>query len=63
VRRAAQRLLLAQNAGLPDGTFSNQKSQFVYIYEGLCVENVGKFYGHLVYFMAIWYVVEFLWYV
>jgi hypothetical protein len=27
--------------GLPDGAFSNQKSQFGYILEGLGMENVG----------------------
>jgi hypothetical protein len=56
--------------GLPDGMFSDQKSQIVYILESLGLENVGTytyimviwyilwpfgiFYGHLVYFMAIW---------
>jgi hypothetical protein len=43
-------------AGLPDGTFSNQSSHFGYILEGLGVENFGKFYGHLIYFIAIWYI-------
>jgi hypothetical protein len=32
---------------LPDGIFSNQKSQFGYILEGLGIENAGIF-------MAIW---------
>jgi hypothetical protein len=44
--------------GLPDGLFSNQKSQFGKILEGLILENVvpfGIFYGHLGYFMTIWY--------
>jgi hypothetical protein len=49
-------------AGLPDGSFSNQKSQFGQILEGLTIENDGLFYGHLeymycghlVYFMAMW---------
>jgi hypothetical protein len=27
--------------GLPDGKFSNQKSKFGYILEGLVIENVG----------------------
>jgi hypothetical protein len=31
---------------LPDGLFSNQKSQFGYILEGL---EIGIFYGHLEY--------------
>jgi hypothetical protein len=39
-------------AGLPDGLFSNQKSQFGYILEGLAMENLGIFYDHLVYFTA-----------
>jgi hypothetical protein len=42
-------------AGLPDGIFPNQKSQFGKILEGLRMENVGIFYGHLVNFTAIWY--------
>jgi hypothetical protein len=33
-------------AGLPDGLFSYQKSQFGYILEGLGMEKVGKFFGH-----------------
>jgi hypothetical protein len=40
-------------AGLPDGTFSNKKSKFEHILEGLTVEDVGIFYWHLYYFMAI----------
>jgi hypothetical protein len=38
---------------LPDGLFSNQKSQFEYILEGLAMENLGIFYHHLVCFSAI----------
>jgi hypothetical protein len=41
-------------AGLPDGLFSNQKSQFGWFWEDLRLENVDIFYGHLEYFMAIW---------
>jgi hypothetical protein len=41
--------------GLPDGIFSKQKSQFGYILEWLALKDVGKFYGHLVYFTAISY--------
>jgi hypothetical protein len=37
---------------LPDGLFSNQKSQFGLILEGLARENLGIFFGHLVYFTA-----------
>jgi hypothetical protein len=40
--------------GLPDGLFSNQKSKFGYIWEGLAMEDVGIFYGLLSYFMEIW---------
>jgi hypothetical protein len=40
-------------SGLPDGLFSNQKSQFGYILEGLAMEDVGIFYVHLAYFMPI----------
>jgi hypothetical protein len=39
--------------GLPDGLFSNQKSQFGLILQGLAMENLGIFYDHLVYFTAI----------
>jgi hypothetical protein len=40
---------------VPDGLFSNQKSQFGKILEGLRKENVGIFYDNLEYFTAIWY--------
>jgi hypothetical protein len=33
--------------GLPDGLFSNQKSQFGKKILGLRLENVAIFYGHL----------------
>jgi hypothetical protein len=33
---------------LPDGLFSNQKFKFGEILEGLAMEDVGIFYGHLV---------------
>jgi hypothetical protein len=36
--------------------FANQISLFVYILEGLGVENVGIFYGHWVYFVVFWYI-------
>jgi hypothetical protein len=45
----------ARREGLPDGIFSNQKSQFGKIFEGLAMENVGAFYDHLVHVTAIWY--------
>jgi hypothetical protein len=38
---------------LPDGLFSNQKSQFGLILDGLAMENLGIFCDHLVYFTAI----------
>jgi hypothetical protein len=50
---------------LPDGIFSNQKSQFGPILEGLASCNgsyrcilwqFGILYGYLVYFVAIWYI-------
>jgi hypothetical protein len=40
-------------SGMPDGLFSNQKSQFGKILEGPAMQNVVIFYVHLVYFMAI----------
>jgi hypothetical protein len=44
----------SSRAGLPDGIFSNQKSQFGKILEGLAMELVGLFDSHLVYSSAIW---------
>jgi hypothetical protein len=38
---------------LPDGLFSNQKSQFGQILEGLAKEKLCLFYDHLVYLNAI----------
>jgi hypothetical protein len=37
---------------MPDGLFSNQKSQFGWILEGLAMEKVGIFYVYLVYSTA-----------
>jgi hypothetical protein len=42
--------------GLPDGIFSNQKSTFLYILEGLALGNFGIYHGYLVYFMSICYI-------
>jgi hypothetical protein len=42
-------------AGLPDGLFSNQKSQFWLNLEGLRMGNVVILYHQLEYFTAIWY--------
>jgi hypothetical protein len=41
---------------LPDGIFSNQKYHFGLILEGLAMEDVGIFYGHLVYITVILYI-------
>jgi hypothetical protein len=46
--------------GLPDGFFSNQKSQFESNLEGLGIENAVTFYDHLEYFTAIWYIYNLL---
>jgi hypothetical protein len=47
---------LDRRTGLPDGKFSNQKSQFGDILEGLGMVNVAIFYGPLVYLMFNWYI-------
>jgi hypothetical protein len=44
-------------SGLPDGLFSNQKSKFGKILEGLAMEDVGILYGHLVHFTVFCYIV------
>jgi hypothetical protein len=36
--------------------FQTKKLQFGEILEGLAIEDVGIFCGHLVYFVAIWYI-------
>jgi hypothetical protein len=41
---------------LPDAFFSNQKSKFGLILEGLAMEDVGIFYGHLVDFTVFCYI-------
>jgi hypothetical protein len=41
--------------GLPDGTFSSQKSHLGLIFEGLAMEDFGIFYDHLEYLMVVWY--------
>jgi hypothetical protein len=43
-------------SGLPDGLFSNQKSKFGQILEGLAMEDVGIFYGHLVHFTVFCFI-------
>jgi hypothetical protein len=47
---------LLLTSGLPDCIFSNQKSQFWEILEGLAIGGVVILYDHLVYFTAIWYI-------
>jgi hypothetical protein len=47
--------LLSYPSVLPDGIFSNQKCQFGQIFECLAMKDVGEFYGHFVYFTAMWY--------
>jgi hypothetical protein len=34
------------------------KKQFGYILEGLGIENAGELFGHLVYFTAIYYILN-----
>jgi hypothetical protein len=41
---------------LPGGLFSNQKSQFGQILDGLVMEDVVIFYGHLVHFTVFYYI-------
>jgi hypothetical protein len=51
------RLLFFQRdpkTGVPDGLFSNQKSRFGKILEGLRLKIVDVFYGHWEYFKEIW---------
>jgi hypothetical protein len=46
-------------SGLPDGVFSNQKSQFAKILEGLAMKDVGVGIK-----MAIWYILHMvIWYI
>jgi hypothetical protein len=39
--------------GLPDGIFSNQKSQSGKILEGTSMKDIGTFYGHFIYFHLV----------
>jgi hypothetical protein len=48
--------LCSREQGWKDCTFSNQTSQFGQILKCLLMKDVGKFYGHLVYFTAILYI-------
>jgi hypothetical protein len=45
-----------EEPGLPDGLFSNQKSKFGQILDGLPMEDVGIFYWHLVHFTVFGYI-------
>jgi hypothetical protein len=47
---------LVMRAGLPDGFFSDQKSKFGQILDGLRCGNVDIFYGYLGYFTTLWYI-------
>jgi hypothetical protein len=40
-------------SGLPDGLFSDHKSQFWFIFVGLGMENLEIFYGHFGIFKSI----------
>jgi hypothetical protein len=43
------------SAGLPDGIFSNVHKIPIWVhFGGLAMEDVGIFYGHLVYYVVIW---------
>jgi hypothetical protein len=44
--------------GLPDDIFSYQTSQVWSILQGLGMEIIGTFYGHLEYFTAIWNILQ-----
>jgi hypothetical protein len=41
--------------------FSKQKSEFGKILEGLGIEKIGIFYGHLEFIIAIWYIIMAIW--
>jgi hypothetical protein len=41
--------MLASSAGLPDGIFSNQNPILGKFMDGLRMENLGIFFGHLKY--------------
>jgi hypothetical protein len=41
-------------AGLPDGTFSYQKSRFGYVLKGLRMKSLDIFYRHSVQLTAVW---------
>jgi hypothetical protein len=41
---------------LPDGLFSDQKSQLRFTFVGLGMENLGTFYCHFGTFKSIWHI-------
>jgi hypothetical protein len=47
---------LCRKSGLPDALFTNPKSRFGQILEGLAMEGAGMVHVTLVCFMAIWYI-------
>jgi hypothetical protein len=51
-----KRPTIRRGAGLPDGFFSDQNYQIGYILEGLGMENVVIYSGHLEYFTTIGYI-------
>jgi hypothetical protein len=42
--------------GLTDGSFSYQKGQFWYLWEGLEMENIGILHARLVFLFSFWYI-------
>jgi hypothetical protein len=46
------------SAGLPDVLYSNQKFQLGKNFQGLKLENVDIFYGHLEHCEFIWHIVS-----
>jgi hypothetical protein len=57
-RSTCSMAILRPLSGFPDGIFGNQKLLFGWIFESLAMEDVGLYYGHLVYFSAIWHVLS-----
>jgi hypothetical protein len=49
---------ITDHTWLPEDIFSNEKSRFRSILEGIVLEDVGIFYGHLIYFTAIGYILR-----
>jgi hypothetical protein len=51
----------ALRSGLPDGLFTNQKSKFGKILDGLAMEDVGIFHGHFFQFTVFSHIFD-IWY-